>query len=187
MPAHAMDGRACRLELLVQRALQRAHEFVGPFLRRKQFRLHELTRRRVELVEEPAGQGFAAEEKEGVADVEKFEAAVGACAFGYGADTIDVSLKMAELIGGIFPPGVVKLKQGGGAVRITGSVGKGILLDRPPLDNSTTDTDEDKEAVVIGRAEALAAAAVRGLGGDYRDLKSVSTDLDNIKIRRRQH
>ncbi|MET8910980.1 DUF6204 family protein [Micromonospora sp. NPDC004551] len=46
-------------------------------------------------------------------------------------------------------------------------------------------TEEDEEAVVIDRAEALAAAAVRGLGANYRDLKSVSTDLDNIKIRRR--
>ncbi|MEU9505993.1 DUF6204 family protein [Micromonospora sp. NPDC048170] len=47
--------------------------------------------------------------------------------------------------------------------------------------------EEDKEAVVIGRAEALAAAAVRGLGADYRNLDSVLTDLDNIKIRRREH
>ena len=39
------------------------------------------------------------------------------------------------------------LKQGGGAVRITGSVGKGVLLDRPPTDNSTTDTDEDDDGV----------------------------------------
>ncbi|XTZ17300.1 DUF6204 family protein [Micromonospora echinospora] len=46
-------------------------------------------------------------------------------------------------------------------------------------------TDEDEEAVVIGRAEALAAAAVRKLGADHRDLTSVSTDLDSIKIRRR--
>jgi hypothetical protein len=44
-------------------------------------------------------------------------------------------------------------------------------------------TEEDKEAVVIGKAEALPAAAGLGLGADYRDLKSVSTDLDNIKIR----
>jgi len=48
-------------------------------------------------------------------------------------------------------------------------------------------TAEDKEAVVIGKAEALAAAAIRGLGADYRNLDSVSTDLDDIKIRRRQH
>ncbi|KXK59092.1 hypothetical protein AWW66_26165 [Micromonospora rosaria] len=46
-------------------------------------------------------------------------------------------------------------------------------------------TVEEKEAAVIGRAEALAAAAVRGLGADYRNLDSVSTDLDSIKIRRR--
>ncbi|MCX5121745.1 DUF6204 family protein [Micromonospora sp. NBC_00362] len=47
--------------------------------------------------------------------------------------------------------------------------------------------EEDKEAIVIGKAEALAAAAVSGLGADYRDLKSVSTDLDSIRIRRREH
>ena len=39
------------------------------------------------------------------------------------------------------------LRQGGGAVRITGSVGGGVLLDRPPADNSTTETDEDKDGV----------------------------------------
>ncbi|MEU7798961.1 DUF6204 family protein [Micromonospora arborensis] len=48
-------------------------------------------------------------------------------------------------------------------------------------------TEEDGEAVVIGKAEALAAAAVSGIGADYRDLRSVSTDLDDIKIRRREH
>ncbi|MEU4565061.1 DUF6204 family protein [Micromonospora sp. NPDC023956] len=46
-------------------------------------------------------------------------------------------------------------------------------------------TEQDGEAAVTGRAEALAAAAVRGLGADYRDLTSVSTDLDSIRIRRR--
>lgn len=46
-------------------------------------------------------------------------------------------------------------------------------------------TEQDGEAVVIGRAEALAAAAVAELGADHRDLKSVATDLDNIKIRHR--
>lgn len=39
------------------------------------------------------------------------------------------------------------LKHGGAAVRITGSVGKGLLLDRPPPDASTTDTDEDDDGV----------------------------------------
>jgi autotransporter-like protein len=39
------------------------------------------------------------------------------------------------------------LKQGGGAVRITGNVGKGVLLDRPPTDSSTDDTDEDDDGV----------------------------------------
>jgi len=53
------------------------------------------------------------------------------------------------------------LKQGGGAVRITGSVGKGILLDRPPADNSTTDTDEDKDGIV-DTAEGTAAIASYG-------------------------
>ncbi|MFD0782705.1 DUF6204 family protein [Micromonospora azadirachtae] len=48
-------------------------------------------------------------------------------------------------------------------------------------------TEEEKEAAVIGRAETLAVAAVRKLGADYRDLKSVSTDLDTIKIRRPGH
>jgi outer membrane autotransporter protein len=39
------------------------------------------------------------------------------------------------------------LKQGGAAVRVTGNVGQGILLDRPPADLSTTDTDEDKDGI----------------------------------------
>ncbi len=37
------------------------------------------------------------------------------------------------------------LKQGGAAVRIAGSVGGGILLDRPPADASADDKDEDKD------------------------------------------
>lgn len=39
------------------------------------------------------------------------------------------------------------LKQGGAAVRITGSVGKGVLLDRPPTDSNPNDADEDKDGV----------------------------------------
>ncbi|MFZ5684679.1 MAG: autotransporter outer membrane beta-barrel domain-containing protein [Pseudomonadota bacterium] len=39
------------------------------------------------------------------------------------------------------------LKQGGAAVRITGNVGKGVLLDRPPADKDTNDKDEDKDGV----------------------------------------
>lgn len=39
------------------------------------------------------------------------------------------------------------LKQGGAAVRITGSVAKGLLLDRPPADASTEDKDEDDDGV----------------------------------------
>ncbi|MFK3978964.1 DUF6204 family protein [Micromonospora sp. NPDC050397] len=46
-------------------------------------------------------------------------------------------------------------------------------------------TKYEDETAVIGRAEALAVAAVAGLGADCRDLKSVSTDLDDIRIRRR--
>jgi len=53
------------------------------------------------------------------------------------------------------------LKQGGGAVRITGNVGKGILLDRPPLDSSTTDTDEDKDGIADS-AESTAAVSSFG-------------------------
>lgn len=39
------------------------------------------------------------------------------------------------------------LKQGGAAVRITGSVGRGLLLDRPPVDTNPDDKDEDKDGV----------------------------------------
>lgn len=53
------------------------------------------------------------------------------------------------------------LKQGGSAVRITGSVGKGVLLDKPPADNSSTDTDEDKDGV-IDTAEGTAALTSYG-------------------------
>ncbi|BAJ32810.1 MULTISPECIES: DUF6204 family protein [Kitasatospora] len=46
-------------------------------------------------------------------------------------------------------------------------------------------TDDDTEELVLGQAEELAAAAVQGLGGTYRDLRSVSTDLSKIKIKRK--
>ncbi len=39
------------------------------------------------------------------------------------------------------------LRQGGAAVRISGSVGGGILLDRPPADADKDDKDEDKDGV----------------------------------------
>ncbi|RAK59044.1 autotransporter domain-containing protein [Phenylobacterium hankyongense] len=39
------------------------------------------------------------------------------------------------------------LKQSGAAVRITGNVGKGVLLDRPPADANPADPDEDKDGV----------------------------------------
>ncbi|WP_309087299.1 autotransporter outer membrane beta-barrel domain-containing protein [Phenylobacterium sp.] len=39
------------------------------------------------------------------------------------------------------------LKQGGATVRITGSVAKGLLLDRPPADASTDDKDEDDDGI----------------------------------------
>lgn len=48
------------------------------------------------------------------------------------------------------------LKQGGGAVRLTGSVGQGVLLDRPPTDSDANDADEDDD----GLADADEATAV---------------------------
>ena len=51
------------------------------------------------------------------------------------------------------------LKQGGSAVRITGNVGRGLLLDRPPLDNSTTDTDEDKDGITDSLESTASVAA----------------------------
>lgn len=47
-------------------------------------------------------------------------------------------------------------------MRITGNVGKGILLDRPPADNSTTDTDEDKDGVADA-SEGTATIASYGV------------------------
>jgi outer membrane autotransporter protein len=47
------------------------------------------------------------------------------------------------------------LKQGGAAVRLTGSVAKGLLLDRPPVDANKDDKDEDKDGV----EDALEATA----------------------------
>ncbi|CAN7453300.1 autotransporter outer membrane beta-barrel domain-containing protein [Phenylobacterium sp. LjRoot219] len=48
------------------------------------------------------------------------------------------------------------LKQGGGAVRLTGSVAKGVLLDRPPADSDANDADEDDDGV----ADASEATAI---------------------------
>jgi hypothetical protein len=53
------------------------------------------------------------------------------------------------------------LLQGGSAVRITGSVGKGVLLDRPPPNLSETDNDEDKDGI-LDTAESTATVAVYG-------------------------
>ncbi|HEY0650177.1 autotransporter outer membrane beta-barrel domain-containing protein [Phenylobacterium sp.] len=53
------------------------------------------------------------------------------------------------------------LKQGGSAVRIIGSIARGVLLDRPPVDNSTTDTDEDDDGVV-DTAESTATISAFG-------------------------
>jgi len=39
------------------------------------------------------------------------------------------------------------LKQDGGAVRLTGSVGGGVLLDRPPADSDANNADEDNDGV----------------------------------------
>jgi len=62
------------------------------------------------------------------------------------------------------------LKQGGSAVRITGSIARGVLLDRPPVDASTTDTDEDDDGVVdtsesVGTVSAFGAAPAIDVGG----------------------
>jgi outer membrane autotransporter protein len=62
------------------------------------------------------------------------------------------------------------LKQGGSALRISGNVGKGILLDRPPADNSATDTDEDKDGVPDAQegtaiVTAYGAAPALDIGG----------------------
>jgi len=46
--------------------------------------------------------------------------------------------------------------------------------------------EDDKTAIVMAKAEDLATAAVRALGADVRDLRSVSTDLETIKIKRRK-
>jgi outer membrane autotransporter protein len=48
------------------------------------------------------------------------------------------------------------LKQGGAAIRITGNVAKGVILDARPADNSTTDTDEDDDGI----EDALEGSAV---------------------------
>ncbi|GAA2710196.1 MULTISPECIES: DUF6204 family protein [Streptomyces] len=45
--------------------------------------------------------------------------------------------------------------------------------------------EEDTEAVVHAKAEELATAAVRGLGAGCRDLRSTSTDMASIKIKRK--
>ncbi|MFJ2781024.1 MULTISPECIES: DUF6204 family protein [unclassified Kitasatospora] len=46
-------------------------------------------------------------------------------------------------------------------------------------------TPEDKPEIVLEKAEKLTAEAVRRLGAGFRDLKSRSTDLDSIKIKRK--
>lgn len=63
------------------------------------------------------------------------------------------------------------LKQGGAAVRITGSVARGVLLDRAPTDTSTTDTDEDKDGIPDAQESAASITAFGGapavdVGGD---------------------
>lgn len=45
--------------------------------------------------------------------------------------------------------------------------------------------DDDTERLVLSKAEELATAAVRRLGADCQDLRSRSSDLAAIKIRRR--
>src|SRR5690242_16962498 len=43
--------------------------------------------------------------------------------------------------------------------------------------------DDDEAAIVVAEAEELATAAIRDLGADVRDLRTVSTDLETIKIK----
>ncbi|MEU2510909.1 DUF6204 family protein [Streptomyces syringium] len=45
--------------------------------------------------------------------------------------------------------------------------------------------EEDSEALVLSKAEELAAVAVRKLGAECGDLRSVATDLASIKVRRK--
>lgn len=53
------------------------------------------------------------------------------------------------------------LKQGGAAVRITGNVGKGVLLDKPPTDADTNNADEDGDGVT-DTAESTATLSSSG-------------------------
>ncbi len=53
------------------------------------------------------------------------------------------------------------LLQGGPAVAITGDVVGGVLLDRPPTDASTTDTDEDDD-LIPDAEEGIASISVAG-------------------------
>jgi outer membrane autotransporter protein len=62
------------------------------------------------------------------------------------------------------------LKQGGSAVRITGSIGKGVLLDRAPLERDSNDTDEDDDGIAdtsegTGSATSFGAAPAIDIGG----------------------
>ena len=62
------------------------------------------------------------------------------------------------------------LKQGGAAVRITGSVGRGVLLDRPPTETNADDADEDKDGVAdateaTSTIVSYAAAPALDIGG----------------------
>jgi len=53
------------------------------------------------------------------------------------------------------------LLQGGGAVRVSGNVAGGILVDAPPRDNSTSDTDEDDDGIADAN-EATASVTAFG-------------------------
>jgi outer membrane autotransporter protein len=76
------------------------------------------------------------------------------------------------------------LQQGGAAVRITGNVGQGVLLDRPPADASTTDTDEDDDGIedsAEGTAVLTSSGSAPALDiGSERDttLGAVGTGVD---------
>lgn len=65
------------------------------------------------------------------------------------------------------------LKQGGGAVRIAGDVTGGIILDKPPADLSSTNTDEDADGIAdasegTGSLTAFGSAPALDIGSATR-------------------
>jgi hypothetical protein len=82
------------------------------------------------------------------------------------------------------------LLQGGSAVRISGNVGGGILFDRPPADNSTTDTDEDDDGVAdanesISSISTYGSAPAIAIGSSTQNviIGAVAGSTDGIVMR----